>query len=181
MFKIGIVIIVLSLVISIVLFFKNPFTNLKIIIKNYKSIFKKFSSNLLFIYMPLFIGMGLSFVYRVTEELLIQLIVFLGIIISILFSSSSIMLSRNLVDNENIKKEEYKNVINQTHSVILLEVILCIFLLVLMIIHLALYDSIKNCCYIEIFFNWLIYSFLLTILFNIFIIIKRIFILTEYK
>ena len=101
MFYIGLIIVISCIIYLFVAFNKNSFINFKEIYENYNSIFKKFSESFPFKILPFIFGLGLSFIVSYSEEVLIQLIVFISIIISMLFASFSMILSRDM-----LKKEE---------------------------------------------------------------------------
>ena len=181
MFYIGLIIVISCIIYLFVAFNKNSFINFKEIYENYNSIFKKFSESFPFKILPFIFGLGLSFIVSYSEEVLIQLIVFISIIISMLFASFSVILSRDILKNKEINDSIAKKVLNQTHSIIILEILVSIILLILILIYISLYDCITLCNWLMIMYNFLISSCLIYILFNLLIIFKRIYRLIEFK
>lgn len=146
------------------------FLNVKKIFTDYTRIFCSAKSHLLFFWgVPALMALALVQVTSISSTLAENLLVFLSILIAAFFSMLSILVTQQ---GNNSSKTEYKTVLIESATIVLLEVILCISALILIL-------AILLC---ENYFPfWLLFSFsmleyylIFVMLFNILVLVKRI-------
>jgi len=161
---------ILALMILIVYIFKagTNYLNIKKIFKDYISIFSNARKHLwLFWGVPVLLSAALVQVTALTSELAEHLSVFLSILISAFFAMLSILVSK---DTAKQTGKLYEQVLKETASTVLLEIVLCMMALISLAI-IFLSDSIKYGVQIiiSIFEYYLVFVMVLDML----ILIKR--------
>ena len=139
---------ILSLTILFVYIFKagTNYLNIKKIFKDYISIFSDARKHLwLFWGVPVLLSTALVQVTVLTSELAEHLSVFLSILISAFFAMLSILVSK---DTSKQTGKLYEQVLKETASTVLLEIVLCMMSLIISLAIIFLPDSIK--CWAQI-------------------------------
>lgn len=134
---------ILALMILIVYIFKagTNYLNIKKIFKDYISIFSNARKHLwLFWGVPVLLSAALVQVTALTSELAEHLSVFLSILISAFFAMLSILVSK---DTSKQTGKLYEQVLKETASTVLLEIVLCMMALIISLAIIFLSDSIK--------------------------------------
>lgn len=123
----------LVLISSVIMIFsllrkEEPFFNLQDIIKAHKHLVR--GSEILFCIIPLCFAVGLSLLYTAGAQFYTEISVILGIFLSMLLASLSILsnLDFSTVTDAN-QREKGKKVVRETINAIMFDAILCVFLL----------------------------------------------------
>lgn len=165
------VLFILAIMILLVYIFKAGTNYLKIrkIFKDYVSIFSDAKKHLLIFWgVPVLLSGALVQVTVLTNELAAHLTVFLSILISAFFAMLSILVSK---DTSKPTLELYKQVLKETASTVLLEIVLCMVSLVisLAIVFFANIFGTWTTIIISLFDYYLVFVMIL----NMLILIKR--------
>lgn len=160
---------ILALMILIVYIFKagTNYLNIKKIFKDYISIFSNARKHLwLFWGVPVLLSAALVQVTALTSELAEHLSVFLSILISAFFAMLSILVSK---DTAKQTGKLYEQVLKETASTVLLEIVLCMMALIISLAIIFLSDSIKYGVQIiiSIFEYYLVFVMVLNMLIHI--------------
>ena len=107
---------------------EEPFFNLRDIIKAHKQLIR--GSEILFCIIPLCFAVGLSLLYTAGAQFYTEISVILGIFLSMLLASLSILSNYDFstVTDAN-QREKGKKVVRETINAIMFDAILCVFLL----------------------------------------------------
>ena len=123
----------LVLISSVIMIFsllrkEEPFFNLQDIIKAHKHLVR--GSEILFCIIPLCFAVGLSLLYTAGAQFYTEISVILGIFLSMLLASLSILSNYDFstVTDAN-QREKWKKVVRETINAIMFDAILCVFLL----------------------------------------------------
>ena len=126
----GLLLVLISSVIMIVSLLRKeePFFNLQDIIKAHKHLVR--GSEILFCIIPLCFAVGLSLLYTAGAQFYTEISVILGIFLSMLLASLSILGNYDFstVTDAN-QREKGKKVVRETINAIMFDAILCVFLL----------------------------------------------------
>lgn len=126
----GLLLVLISSVIMIVSLLRKeePFFNLQDIIKAHKHLIR--GSEILFCIIPLCFAVGLSLLYTAGAQFYTEISVILGIFLSMLLASLSILGNYDFstVTDAN-QREKGKKVVRETINAIMFDAILCVFLL----------------------------------------------------
>ena len=126
----GLLLVLISSVIMIVSLLRKeePFFNLQDIIKAHKHLVR--GSEILFCIIPLCFAVGLSLLYTAGAQFYSEISVILGIFLSMLLASLSILSNYDFstVTDAN-QREKGKKVVRETINAIMFDAILCVFLL----------------------------------------------------
>lgn len=126
----GLLLVLISSVIMIVSLLRKeePFFNLQDIIKAHKHLVR--GSEILFCIIPLCFAVGLSLLYTAGAQFYTEISVILGIFLSMLLASLSILSNYDFstVTDAN-QREKGKKVVRETINAIMFDAILCVFLL----------------------------------------------------
>lgn len=146
------------------------FLNIKRVFSDYYKIFTG-AKNHLFIFwgVPVLLALALIQVALVSGSISENILVFLSILIAAFFSMLSILVSQQ--GNSNSSKQ-FKIVLKESASIVLLEIILCIFSLIITLAALILDSSIAD--WLRIVISFADYYVLFVMLLNTLILIKRI-------
>lgn len=162
---------ILALMILIVYIFKagTNYLNIKKIFKDYVSIFSNARKHLwLFWGVPVLLSAALVQVTALTSELAEHLSVFLSILISAFFAMLSILVSK---DTSKQTGKLYEQVLKETASTVLLEIVLCMMALIISLAIIFLPDSIKYG--VQIIISVFEYYLVFVMVLNMLILIKR--------
>lgn len=166
-----IVLFILALVILLVYVFKagTNYLNIGKIFKDYISIFSDAKKHLwIFWGIPVLLSGALVQVTVLTSDLAEHLSVFLSILISAFFAMLSILASK---DTSKQTLKLYEQVLKETASTVLLEIILCMVSLVISLSIIFLNTSITQ--WIQVIVSLFEYYLLFAMLLNMLILIKR--------
>lgn len=166
-----IVLFILALVILLVYVFKagTNYLNIGKIFKDYISIFSDAKKHLwIFWGIPVLLSGALVQVTVLTSDLAEHLSVFLSILISAFFAMLSILASK---DTSKQTLKLYEQVLKETASTVLLEIILCMVSLVISLSIIFLDTSITQ--WIQVIVSLFEYYLLFAMLLNMLILIKR--------
>lgn len=123
----------LVLISSVIMIFsllrkEEPFFNLQDIIKAHKHLVR--GSEILFCIIPLCFAVGLSLLYTAGAQFYTEISVILGIFLSMLLASLSILSNYDfLTVTDANQREKGKKVVRETINAIMFDAILCVFLL----------------------------------------------------
>ena len=146
----------------------SNFLNIRKVFEDYLSIFKDAKKHLLVFWgVPILLAIAVVQVTDLTGKSADSMIVFLSILISAFFATLSILISKQTDQSS----ELYKQVLKETASLVLLEIILCIAALIISMM-LAIIDVAipKVFLIILYFFD---YYLMFVMLINLLILIKR--------
>lgn len=177
----GVIIIIVSILYLIIFSLQSNFINLKENMKNYYKVFNGFKNSFAFLVFPFILGTGISLVCQHDEEVLSQFIVFVSIVISVLFSTSSIIVSKTYEQFDEKTKDKIKIIINQTQSIIFFVVYISILSLIFLILNIALMNYLTEYIVLLVIINVINNSLLIMIALNILVILKRLCILIVVK
>ena len=166
-----IVLFILALVILLVYVFKagTNYLNIGKIFKDYISIFSDAKKHLwIFWGIPVLLSGALVQVTVLTSDLAEHLSVFLSILISAFFAMLSILASK---DTSKQTLKLYEQVLKETASTVLLEIVLCMVSLVISLSIIFLDTSITQ--WIQVIVSLFEYYLLFAMLLNMLILIKR--------
>ena len=166
-----VVLFILAIVILLIYIFKagTNYLNIGKIFKDYISIFSNAKSHLLIFWgVPLLLSGSLIQVTVLTSELAEHLIVFLSILISAFFAMLSILVSKDVSKQA---KKLYEQVLKETASVVLLEIILCMVSLVISLSIVFLNNGIGKWFIVSV--SLVDYYILFVMILNMLILIKR--------
>lgn len=145
------------------------YLNIKKIFKDYISIFSNARKHLwLFWGVPVLLSAALVQVTALTSELAEHLSVFLSILISAFFAMLSILVSK---DTSKQTGKLYEQVLKETASTVLLEIVLCMMALIISLAIIFLSDSIKYG--VQIIISIFEYYLVFVMVLNMLILIKR--------
>ena len=146
----------------------------KIITEQYKML-KGHKSTLIIIYiLPILIAVGITRIKKIDIQIIDNVNVVLSILIAMFFSILSIII--NFKDG---KSENYKRTLKETNNTIMFEIILSVFLLICTFIYMFI-EKIENDI-ILFAASLIIYYLSIVVLINIFVVMKRIYILFDKK
>ena len=169
--------IIIPLTIMILSAFKkyNNYLDVRKIIKEQIKMFKGNKSTFIIIYvLPILISIGIAQIKIIDVEVINNLNVVLSILIAMFFSILSIIINFKNDDSEN-----YKKTLKETNNTIIFEILWSVFLLICTFIYMFV-DKIENAI-IVVIASFIIYYLSIVVLMNIFIVMKRIYILYENK
>ena len=107
---------------------EEPFFNLRDIIKAHKQLIR--GSEILFCILPMCFAVGLSLLYTAGAQFYTEISVILGIFLSMLLASLSILSNYGFsTDKDASQREKGKKVVRQTINAIMFVSLLCVFLL----------------------------------------------------
>ncbi len=165
------VLFILALIILLVYVFKagTNYLNIGKIFKDYISIFSDAKKHLwIFWGVPVLLSGALVQVTVLTSELAEHLTVFLSILISAFFAMLSILISKD-ASRQTLKL--YEQVLKETASTVLLEIVLCMVSLVISLSIIFFDNSMKQ--WIQIIISLFEYYLLFAMIINMLILIKR--------
>ena len=149
---------------------QTNYIGIKKIFTDYFGIFeKKYHHILLFWGCPFIFSLSLIQADVATSDTLDTIIVFLSIIIAMYFSILAILIGKQT--DSSILSENHKKLLNESATIILVEVILCIICLIISISALLLTDSLPEIVLSILYF--INYYFIFVMLLNILILMKR--------
>ena len=169
--------IVIPLLIMIISALKkyNNYLDVRKIVKEQYNMFKNNKSALIIIYiLPIIIAIGIARIKTIDVEIIDNVNVVLSILIAMFFSIMSI-----IINFENEKSENYNKTLKETNNTIMFEILLSVFLLICTFIYMFI-EKIEN----EIILfaiSLIIYYLSIVVLINIFILMKRMYILYDKK
>ena len=169
--------IVIPLLIMIISALKkyNNYLDVRKIVKEQYNMFKNNKSALIIIYiLPIIIAIGIARIKTIDVEIIDNVNVILSILIAMFFSIMSI-----IINFENEKSENYNKTLKETNNTIMFEILLSVFLLICTFIYMFI-EKIEN----EIILfaiSLIIYYLSIVVLINIFILMKRMYILYDKK
>ncbi len=145
------------------------FVNIRDIIKKHLSFFKNNKLQFISIYIvPIILSVYMGTIHLINKELLNNLIIILSILISMFFAVLTILCS---IDIKN-KNDVYKELLNETYTSTVFEIIICIFLLLISFAALFMGKGFNEL--IDTIASDTIYYLTFILILNIFVIIKRI-------
>lgn len=146
------------------------FLNIKRVFSDYYKVFLGAKSHLLIYWgVPILLAFALVQVSLVSNSAAENILVFLSILIAAFFSMLSILVSQQ--GNSNSSKQ-FKVVLKESASIVLLEIILCIFALIITLAALILSASIQD--WLKVTISFADYYVIFVMLLNTLILIKRI-------
>ena len=152
----------------------NNFIDIRPIFIQQLKIFKDCKEQLINFYVvPLFLTIGSLLIKRIDEDIVNNIIIVLSILISMFFASLSILTS---FQNKN---DNYLITLKETYNTVMFEVILCIIVLILSFIK-VFTGNYKESVSLTII-SGLVYYLMFTIILQIFIIMKRMKALFDFR
>ena len=152
------------------------FVDIRNIIKSHISFFKENKLQIISIYIiPIILSIYIGTIHTINRELLNNLNIILSILISMFFAVLSILCS---IDSKN-KDENYKELLNETHTSTVFEIIICIFLLLISFAALFMGRGFNEI--IDTIASDIIYYLTFVLILNILVIIKRIEIIFQHR
>lgn len=149
---------------------ETNFLNIKRVFSDYYRIFSGARSHLLVFWgVPILLALALIQVSLVSGSIAEKILVFLSILIAAFFSMLSILVSQQGISNTNM---QFKTVLKESASIVLLEIILCIFALIITLAALILSFSIPG--WLKVAISFADYYVIFVMLLNALILIKRI-------
>ena len=145
------------------------FVDIRSIIKEHLSFFKNNILQFISIYMvPIILSIYIGTIHTINKDLLNTLIIILSILISMFFAILNILCS---IDSKN-KNGIYKQLLNETYTSTIFEIIICIFLLFISFAALFMGKGFNEL--VDTIVSDIIYYLTFVLILNIFVIIKRI-------
>lgn len=169
--------IVIPLLIMIISALKkyNNYLDIRKIIKEQYNMLKSNKNALIIIYiLPIIIAIGITRVKTIDVGIINNVNVVLSILIAMFFSIMSIV-----INFENGKSENYKKTLKETNNTIMFEILLSVFLLILTFIFMFI-EKIEYKI-ILLLISGLIYYLSILVLLNVFVVMKRMYILYDKK
>lgn len=169
--------IVIPLLIMIISAFRkyNNYLDVRKILKEQYNMLKSNKSMLIIIYiLPIIIAIGIVRIKTIDIEIINNVNVVLSILTAMFFSIMSI-----IINFKNGKSENYKKTLKETNNTIMFEILLSVFLLILTFIYMFI-EKIKNEI-ILLIISGVIYYLSILVLINVFIVMKRMYVLYEKK
>ena len=155
----------------------DNYIDIRNIIANYYLIFDgSIIQKLFFTITPLFFAIGFTLAQTVTKDIYDCLNIVFSIFVAMFFSILSILLSILSKDGKDGKKEikqnkEYLKLIEESNDTVIFEILLSVVLLFIILIYSLLSEDANNI--IKVIFSVIIYYLTVSVLLNIFILIKR--------
>ena len=152
------------------------FVDIRDIIKKHLSFFRSNKLQFISIYtVPIIFSLYIGTIHTINKELLDNLIIILSILISMFFAVLSILCS---IDSKN-KNDIYKQLLNETYTSTVFEIIICIVLLLISFAALFMGKGFNKI--IDTIASDIIYYLTFVLILNIFVIIKRIEAIFQYR
>ncbi|MBQ3307035.1 MAG: hypothetical protein IJG68_02455 [Bacilli bacterium] len=152
------------------------FVDIRDIIKKHLSFFKSNKLQFISIYIVTIVfSLYIGTIHTINKELLDNMIIILSILISMFFAVLSILCS---IDSKN-KNDIYKQLLNETYTSTVFEIIICIVLLLISFAALFMGKGFNTI--IDIIASDIIYYLTFVLILNIFVIIKRIEAIFQYR
>jgi len=151
----------------------NNYFDVRRILREQYNMFKNSISTLIIIYiLPIIIVIGIVRVKFIDTDIVNNINVVISILIAMFFSVMSI-----IINFENKKSENYKRTLKETNNTIMFEILLSVFTLICTFIYMFI-ESVENQIILGII-SFIIYYLTIVIIINIFIVMKRMYILYE--
>lgn len=145
------------------------FVDIRNIITKHLSFFKNNKLQFISIYIvPIILSIYIGTIHIINKALLDNLIIILSILISMFFAVLSILCS---IDTKN-KNDDYNQLLNETYTSTVFEIIICIFLLLISFAALFMGKGFNEL--IDTIASDIIYYLTFILILNIFVILKRI-------
>lgn len=167
--------IVIPLMIMIICALKkyNNYLDVRKIIKEQLQMFKDNISTFMIIYiLPILIAIGIVRMKTINTEVIDTVNVVVSILVAMFFSILSI-----IINFKNEKSENYKKILKETNNTIIFEILLSVFLLICTFIYMFI-ENVQSKVILYII-SFIIYYLSIVVLMNIFIVMKRMYILYE--
>ena len=149
---------------------ESNFLSINRVFKDYKSIFSQAKKHLLIFWgIPALFAIALTQISTLSETVSESILVFLSILIAAYFSLLSILVSQQGFQNV---CENYKRVLKESASIVLLEIILCIFAIIITLATMILESGIP--AWLMQIISFTDYYLIFIMLLNTLILIKRI-------
>lgn len=153
----------------------NNYFDVRRILKTQYSMLRNSKGTLITIYiLPIIIAIGIIRTKTISVEIINSVNVVLSILITMFFSIMSIIINFN-----NTKSENYKKTLKETNNTIMFEILVSVFLLICTFLYMFI-QNIENQIILYIF-SFAVYYLSIVVLVNIFIIMKRMYILYDKK
>ena len=169
--------IVIPLLIMIISAFKryNNYLDVRKIVKEQYDMLKNNRIVLIIIYvLPIIVAIGIARIKTIDVGIINNVNVVLSILIAMFFSIMSI-----IINFENEKSENYKKTLRETNNTIMFEILLSVFLLICTFIYMFI-EKIENDI-ILFAISLIIYYLSIVVIMNIFILMKRMYLLYDKK
>lgn len=149
---------------------ETNFLNIKRVFSDYYKVFAGAKSHLLIFWgVPVLLAFASTQVALVSDSISENILVFLSILIAAFFSMLSILVSQQGNSNSST---QFKIVLKESATIVLLEIILCIFALIITLAALIIGSDIKD--RLKIAISFADYYVIFVMLLNTLILIKRI-------
>lgn len=146
---------------------RNNFLDLRDIFCGHLAIFKKSKYQIfIFFIIPVIMSVGLACLYKIDSTIIDNLNIIFSIFISMFFAIISVLTAFN----QN-KTSSFIVVLKQTYNSVIFEIVLSIFTLILSIIYKLILNLV--CEMVRFVYSIVIYSFVIIILLNMIVVIKR--------
>lgn len=146
------------------------FLDIKRVFSDYYKVFEAAKSHLIIFWgVPALLAFASIQVALISDSISENILVFLSILIAAFFSMLSILVSQQ--ENSN-SSTQFKTVLKESASIVLLEIILCIFALIITLAALIIGYNIKD--WLKIAISFADYYVIFVMLLNTLILIKRI-------
>lgn len=146
------------------------FLKINRVFKDYYKVFSEAKSHLLIFWgVPILFALALIQVSVVSDSKAENILVFLSILITAFFSMLSILVSQQGNQNNSF---DFKNVLKESATIVLVEILLCIFALIITLAALILSSHIQK--WLTIVISFADYYVIFVMLLNALILIKRI-------
>ncbi|MDF2686873.1 MAG: hypothetical protein K0S55_2056 [Clostridia bacterium] len=147
----------------------NNFLDVKMIFKQHFQIFENAPlQKIIFIFVPLLMAIGIIDIQCVDKDIINNLNIVISIFMSMFFAMLSVLSGMSVKDGN----PNYNKLLKETYNTIIFEMVLCIIILMVSFVLLFMNDFTKS--WFLNLISFLIYYLLLTVLLNIFIVIKRV-------
>ena len=167
--------IIIPLIIMIICTLKkyNNYLDVRKIIKDQLKMFENNISTFIIIYiLPIIIAIGIIRIKTIDIEVINTVNVVISILVAMFFAILSI-----IINFKNEKSENYKKTLKETNNTIIFEILLSVFLLISTFIYMFI-ETVQNIIILYAI-SFIIYYLSIVVLMNIFIVIKRMYILYE--
>ncbi len=168
--------IIIPLLIMIISAFKkyNNYLDVRKIVKEQYSMLENSKSIIIIYILPIIIAIGIARIKTIDVEIIDNVNVVLSILIAMFFSIMSIV-----INFENKHSGNYNKTLKETINTIMFEILLSVFLLISTFIYMFI-EKIENEV-ILFAISFIIYYLSIVVLVNIFILMKRMYILYDKK
>lgn len=152
----------------------NNFIKVGGILKDYIGIFNGSKMQIAFFFgIPLLFATSFAQLRDFEQEVLDTLYVVVTILITMFFSILTV-----LAGYRSIGDEQWKKVLNETRCSILFELVLCVFITIYSFIFQMFMNSVSGIT--ETIMSWILYYMIFVLILNMFVVIKRYKILSEF-